>query len=650
MLRDKKDIRPALLQLGVAIAISFAGFLYARIQRRRADRSRPGLPPRNSRPSDQWNETAACLDRPRAGPKNDPQIAAAAHGSRIILSTTVEKNDETYVQRLYVDPSTVINSPSSGHNGDKAGILLPEFDDLVKELECTGCGSSVSPKKYVETPQSDTDTPRSSLAAEREVFEQEIMHLRNTVRMLTERERCLEVQLLEYYGLKEQETAVMELQNQLKINNMEAQLFCMKIETLDAENRRLEAKTADYVKVMSELEFSRSKIRVLKKKLKSEAEQNREQILLLQKRVSNFQDREVKSTKADAELQSYAEEIKHLQQKVEELKKRNVALQLENSELNRRLDSTQLLANCVLEDPEGEALKREGDHLKREIESLKKEVEQQKADRCTDLEELVYLRWINACLRYELRNYQPPPGKPAARDLSKTLSPKSEKAAKQLILDYAHTEGTMDKAVNYLDFDSDQWSSSQTSYLTDSGDPDEASVNSPRGVKTNHHSKRNRLFGKLRRLVLGKEGGREESRHSSVERTVSLGGPGSYSFNSSHDASSGMTEGDSSAHWTSCRYTTPPGSTSRHSLDIQRLRSFKSEDAKEFQSEDTKEFQMRRRNSDVGIADRSKDMELSQSSESVQKQELANFAKVLKDTRGGAAPKLPRKVHSFSSF
>ncbi|KAI4381889.1 hypothetical protein MLD38_007913 [Melastoma candidum] len=637
MLRDKKDIRPVLLKFGVAIALSFAGFFYAQIQRRRADRSRPGLPPQNSRPSDQCNETAAYLDRPRDGQKNDPQNAAAAHGSRIVLSTTVEKKDETYVQRLCIDPSTVVNSPSSGHSRDKAGLLLPEFDDLVKELEFAGCGSGVSPKKYVETPQLDTDT-RSSLAAEREVFELEIMHLRNTVSMLTERERCLEVQLLEYYGLKEQETAVMELQNQLKINSMEARLFCMKIETLDAENRRLEAKAADYAKVVSELESSRSKIRILKKKLKLEAEQNREQILLLQKRVSNFQYRELKSATTDADLQSYAEEIKHLQHKVEEMKKRNLALQLENSDLNRRLDSTQLLANCILEDPEAEALKREGDNLKREIESLKKEVEQQKAGRCADVEELVYLRWINACLRYELRNYQPPPGKPAARDLSKTLSPKSEEKAKQLILDYAHTEGTTEKTINYLDFDSDRWSSSQTSYLTDSGDPDEASVNSPKGVKTNHHSKRNRLFGKLRRLVLGKEVGREESRQSSIERTVSLEGPGSYSFNSSHDTSSGTTGADSSTHGSSCRYTTLPGSASRHSLDIQRLRSFK--------SEDTKVFQVHRRNS----MDRSKDMELSQSLESVQKQELAKFAKVLNDTRGGAAPKPPPKVHPFSSF
>lgn len=222
----------------------------------------------------------------------------------------------------------------------------------MKELDFSGRGCGISPKKDNETPGSNGETPRSAVTAEREVYEQEITHLRNTVRMLTERERSLEFQLLEYYGLKEQETAVMELQNQLKINNMEAQLFCMKIESLEAGNRRLEAESSDYTKVVSELKYARSKIRVLRKKLKSEAEQTREQILLLQKRVAEFKDQELKSMTANVDKESGVQNVKLLRHEIEELTKSNFALQLENSELNHRLESTQILANCVLEDPE----------------------------------------------------------------------------------------------------------------------------------------------------------------------------------------------------------------------------------------------------------------------------------------------------------
>ena len=61
-------------------------------------------------------------------------------------------------------------------------------------------------------------------------------------------------------------------------------------------------------------------------------------------------------------------------------------------------------------------------------------------NRFSEVEELVYLRWVNACLRFELRNYQTPSGKVSARDLNRTLSPKSQERAKQLMLEYAGSE------------------------------------------------------------------------------------------------------------------------------------------------------------------------------------------------------------------
>lgn len=71
---------------------------------------------------------------------------------------------------------------------------------------------------------------------------------------------------------------------------------------------------------------------------------------------------------------------------------------------------------------------------------LLKQVEGLQMNRFGEVEELVYLRWVNACLRYELRNYQAPAGKTSARDLNKSLSPKSQERAKQLMLEYAGSE------------------------------------------------------------------------------------------------------------------------------------------------------------------------------------------------------------------
>lgn len=90
------------------------------------------------------------------------------------------------------------------------------------------------------------------------------------IRMLQERERSLEVQLLEYCGLREQETIVMEPQNTLKIS-LEAEMFNLKVDTFQSENRRLESHVAGHAKVLAELEAAKTKVNFLKKKIVYEA-------------------------------------------------------------------------------------------------------------------------------------------------------------------------------------------------------------------------------------------------------------------------------------------------------------------------------------------------------------------------------------------
>lgn len=157
-----------------------------------------------------------------------------------------------------------------------------------------------------------------------------------------------------------------------------------------------------------------------------------------------------------------------------------------------------------------ETLREDGNRLRSENEELKKEIEQLQGDRCTDLEQLVYLKWINACLRYELRTYQPPAGKTVARDLSTTLSPTSEEKAKQLILEYAHEE-------DHTDYD--QWSSSQESMITDSMFLDDSSVDTLFATDTKKSGKK-KLMHKLMKILHGKDtkkrGGSSEPSSSST--------------------------------------------------------------------------------------------------------------------------------------
>ncbi|KAK9022634.1 hypothetical protein V6N11_002881 [Hibiscus sabdariffa] len=380
----------------------------------------------------------------------------------------------------------------------------PRVSDCCSEVDDCGGDDDVSDLRMA--PAADPE----EISAEKDDHEQEIKRLRNMVRMLRERERNLEVQLLEYYGLKEQEAAVAELKNQLKINNTEAKLATLKITSLQSENRRLENQVADHAKVEAELQAAKSRIKVLKKTLQHEAEQNREQILKVQKRVAKLQEQELKAPADNHDIETKLERLKVLEVEAEELRKANTRLQRENSELARKLES-----NSVLEDPETETINKTQERLRQENEDLKKQIEQLQEDRCTDAEELVYLQWVNACLRYELRTSPPIPGKTVARDLSKSLSPESEERAKKLILEYANAQGVGDS----MDFDSDHihWSCSQPFY----GEVDDSTSGNSSANKA-PNSRKNKLLKKLRRIILGKDGATSSSKSDNMEDADSV--------------------------------------------------------------------------------------------------------------------------------
>ncbi|KAF4362123.1 hypothetical protein F8388_023975 [Cannabis sativa] len=626
-LKERGDMRPLMLKFGMALALSFAGFIYSRLRTRRI---KPALPP----------PTPRSLGKARRDEIHSRMTIPNSYGLVAVASekySCLEK-EEAYMQKSPAEIS------SSKFSGDRDGFVLPQFYEIAKDFNSATPTAGFSPNGDVNSTSSELETPKAFITLEKDEYEQEISHLQNMVRILREREKNLEVQLLEYYGLKEQETTVMELQNRLKINNMEAKLFNLKIESLQAENQRLEKQVAGQAKVIAELEDARAKIKMLKKKLRYEAEQNKEQILKLQRRVAKMQEEEYKSFSSDADAQLHLKRLKELEDEAEELRKSNLSLRLENSELSLRLESTQILANSVLEDPETDALKEESERLRQRNNKLQQEIEQLKADRCTDIEELVYLRWVNACLRYELRNYQPAAGKTVAKDLSKTLSPKSEKKAKQLILDYAKTEGVGEKTINLIDFDSDQWSSSQASF-TDSSELDESPFDNSAAAKTSL-SKKKKIFNKLRKLVMGKDSSHHNNHVSSTDKIESAEESDSNALTRAYGAAENH-------H----RYRTPTLNLCRHSLDLHKLKStLKKEQGVDIERVQRKSdggssyvYKSFVLGGEVDLDFTAKDRIDKHSDNSTDRSELVKYAEALKRARYGTH-KSHRRSSSYSSL
>jgi hypothetical protein len=294
---------------------------------------------------------------------------------------------------------------------------------------------------------------------------------------------------------------------------------------------------------------------------------------------------------------------------------------------------------------QAEAFRVEGENLRHKNKDLEEEIERLQAYRYSDAEELVYLKWINACLRYELRNYQPRDGKTVARDLSKTLSPKSEEKAKQLILEYANTEGVGEKGIHIMDFDYEDWSYSRASILTDSGELDDTSVDNSSATKTNSSIK-TKLFSKLGRIIRGKDS--HDNHVLSAEKSGSLecGDSPRCSSNISRGTYAG-TEGHSS------RLVTPQDS-SRPSLDLHRFWSLREESIKDIDSVQKyssdlgsssgyKRFVLGRESADLAVTPKT---QLDGDSDATEKSELVKYAEALKDSHGGL-PKFRRRSASF---
>ncbi|XP_020088905.1 protein CHUP1, chloroplastic isoform X2 [Ananas comosus] len=604
----RKEVNPLLLKLGVALALSFAGFVVSQL------RSRPRRRPQIG--SSSAGEEMESGGRPTNGGglkeelgvlKNEEAMAKIINGTSTTTTTTTTTT--TILLGL---------SPTSKSSGDEEGFLLPEFNDLVmKEFEATGKDSETT-----------TPTPKKLELKEETLMEQEIAQLRNLVWSLQERERSLENQLLEYYGMQEQEAAVRELESQLKINTVEAKLYSLKIESLQSENKRLKAQVSDYSRAMDELEAARTKIKLLKKRLMAEGEQAKEKIALLHQRISMLQYREqhVGRDEIDAE-----EKLKGLK-KMEELEVMNMRLEEENVELMRKLESVQMHASSSSHGGREDEALEELDQLRQANEKLTKDIEQLRLDRCADVEELVYLKWVNACLRYELRNYQPPPGKTAARDLSKTLSPRSEEKAKQLILEYANP-GAEDKSSSLIEFDS-EYSSSQAS----TGESDDTLTDLSSTTKHSHSSK-SKLFRKLKKLILGKETHTHNSKVSLVDRS-----PSSCSNSEKRISISSCSIDEVGGRDSFCSSMTEESASqnnARHSLDIQRIRGTTvGEVGKPY----TYTNMVSREGSSNGFGHNNRlDSDEIERTERV---ELKKFADALKRSR--APPKLNRRSASFS--
>ncbi|KAG8044932.1 hypothetical protein GUJ93_ZPchr0008g13270 [Zizania palustris] len=417
------------------VASAFAAYLVAMYA---SDHQRPHRPRRRRLAG------INSADRPRALPTPDD-------GLRILSS-----NDESL--------ENVIHGASVGAWDDEPDIVA-RVETSPTETDMAGSNAS---------DETDNDQSKKEL--------EEVERLKELWLSLLEREQRLQLRMVELDELREQETAVRELEKRVSVAAVEARLLELKSSSLQEENRRLEARVSELDAVRAKLARAKEKLRELKARVQREQEEAQRVAAVLRDRVTelernseereralaaeaaavrqrtmelekNGQERErALAAEAAAVLERMTELEKNGQEReralaseAAALRQANADLEEKNLELALKLQDAQQDASTVNLTLEEDVVK-EAKYLRETNERLTRQIEQLHGDHCARVEELVYLKWVNACLRYELRSKDgdeehPSSGKPehdglSARDLSKSMSFRSSEKAKELMLRY----------------------------------------------------------------------------------------------------------------------------------------------------------------------------------------------------------------------
>jgi hypothetical protein len=161
----------------------------------------------------------------------------------------------------------------------------------------------------------------------------ELQALRATVKELRLREMRLEGELLELYGLREQEKAFIEMEQTAKVADLETQRKTL-LEKLAADKQQLE----------KDLDCARAQIQELQEQIHVLAEQSAEEIRRLEHKVYVLEAKEDEGIQRDILLDTKLQSLRDLEVEVVELRRTSKELQHHKRELTLKLTAMASLA------------------------------------------------------------------------------------------------------------------------------------------------------------------------------------------------------------------------------------------------------------------------------------------------------------------
>ncbi|KAL2524393.1 protein CHUP1 [Abeliophyllum distichum] len=317
---------------------------------------------REENPSDNRVKASKFADQNHVPKANNSNVKGNSNSSKVKSSwgshivkgfTAAEKKTKTKVQTTTQGQKLPLTGSGVGNQKNQSVVSQSRIKrSLIGDLSCSIYATQVHPHTV------NGNTKTKSLGGSQDLF-LEIDHLRNLLQESKDREFKLQAELSEY----KRNPKVLELERELELKKSEIDGLVQKVGLLECERGSLS-----------------------------------EQLITL-----NFV-----SEKQDELSEREEHENSHgVEMEIVELRRLNKELQLQKRNLACRISSLESqLANLakVSESDIVEKIKAEASVLRHTNEDLCKQVEGLQLNRLNEVEELVYLRWVNSCLRNELNN------------------------------------------------------------------------------------------------------------------------------------------------------------------------------------------------------------------------------------------------------
>ncbi|OVA19454.1 hypothetical protein BVC80_9057g28 [Macleaya cordata] len=231
---------------------------------------------------------------------------------------------------------------------------------------------------------------------ERPRLEEEILGLKCLVRTLQNRELELETLFIHYCELKDQELILNQLQNMLVLEAAHVEFLGLMVESMEAESGRLEAMVVEYLRVVEQLQSANMENGLLEMKVKKLLRKTSKHGRLFRIQASALRAKEAEVSRNHQELEQKENLIEDLKDEIMALKRIVDQLEEEKKELGEKLELVETSASSTSK------IVEEVSAIDHQNQQLLTELEQLRNVRVAEAEELIHLRWINACLRHEL--------------------------------------------------------------------------------------------------------------------------------------------------------------------------------------------------------------------------------------------------------